>query len=159
MRFYRPLVIRSLVNSRGSATLRQRARSFLTKDESQPGCPFCPPTVCPRIVEELGSVFAIKDSFPVAPDHMLVIPYRHTHDFFTMTEQECNDTNNLLRIIQKKISANDPSVTGFNVGANCGISAGQSIMHAHIHLIPRRNGDTPRPRGGVRGVIPRKMDY
>ena len=76
-----------------------------------------------------------------------------------MTEQERNDADNLLRILQKKISANDPTVTGFNVGVNCGVSAGQSVMHAHIHLIPRRDGDTPRPRGGVRGVIPRKMDY
>jgi diadenosine tetraphosphate (Ap4A) HIT family hydrolase len=90
---------------------------------------------------------------------MLIIPVRHTRDFFTMTEQERNDVNTLLSILREELSADDPTVTGFNVGMNCGISAGQSVMHAHIHLIPRRDGDTPRPRGGVRGVIPRKMDY
>ena len=53
----------------------------------------------------------------------------------------------------------DETITGFNVGTNCGESAGQTKFHAHIHLIPRRDGDTPNPRGGVRGVIPDKMDY
>jgi len=127
--------------------------------ESDPACPFCFKNVRQRIVAELDSVFAIKDNHPVTPGHMLVIPWRHTKDFFNMTSQEKKDAGNLLQILQQRISENDSSVTGFNVGANCGISAGQSIMHAHIHLIPRRDGDTPRPKGGVRGVIPKKMGY
>ena len=61
--------------------------------------------------------------------------------------------------MKEKIETEDPSVTGFNVGVNCGLSAGQTIMHAHIHLIPRREGDIANPRGGVRGVIPAKMNY
>ena len=69
------------------------------------------------------------------------------------------DAEDLLRILQKRLSRNDPSISGFNVGMNCGESAGQTIMHAHIHLIPRRKGDTRNPRGGVRGAIPEKMDY
>ena len=76
-----------------------------------------------------------------------------------MTTAEKIDADNLLRILQKKISGADSTVTGFNVGMNCGESAGQTIFHAHIHLIPRRDRDTPNPRGGVRGVIPDKMDY
>ena len=55
--------------------------------------------------------------------------------------------------------ASDPTVLGFNIGMNCGEVAGQTVMHAHVHLIPRRRGDTPDPRGGVRGVIPGKMSY
>jgi ATP adenylyltransferase len=76
-----------------------------------------------------------------------------------MTQQEQMETNTLLKILKKRISEKDPSVTGFNVGMNTGESAGQTIFHCHIHLIPRRDGDTPNPRGGVRGVIPEKMNY
>ena len=53
----------------------------------------------------------------------------------------------------------DSTITGFNIGTNCGESAGQTIFHAHLHLIPRREGDTANPKGGVRGVIPDKMGY
>jgi ATP adenylyltransferase len=63
----------------------------------------------------------------------------------------------LLLILKSRISTADRTVTGFNIGMNCGESAGQSVFHAHIHLIPRRDGDTRHPRGGVRGVIPDKM--
>jgi diadenosine tetraphosphate (Ap4A) HIT family hydrolase len=63
------------------------------------------------------------------------------------------------RVLRNKILGNDSAVLGFNVGANCGETAGQTVMHAHIHLIPRRKGDTPEPLGGVRGVIPSRMSY
>lgn len=95
----------------------------------------------------------------MAPHHMLIIPFRHTADFFSMTSQERRGAEDLIRIMRNKISLEDSSVSGFNVGVNCGESAGQTIFHAHIHLIPRRDGDTPNPRGGVRGVIPEKMSY
>ena len=87
------------------------------------------------------------------------IPFRHTEDFFSMTSRERGDADDLLRILRNRIMSMDSTVTGFNVGVNCGESAGQTIPHAHIHLIPRREGDTPSPRGGVRGVIPDKMSY
>jgi diadenosine tetraphosphate (Ap4A) HIT family hydrolase len=64
-----------------------------------------------------------------------------------------------MTILRNRLTECDPTVTGFNIGVNCGRSAGQSIMHAHIHLIPRRDNDTPYPKGGVRGVIPDKMGY
>jgi len=76
-----------------------------------------------------------------------------------MTSQEKRDAEALILSLKNEILKNDPSVTGFNMGVNSGESAGQTIMHAHIHLIPRRDGDTPNPRGGVRGVIPDKMAY
>jgi len=76
-----------------------------------------------------------------------------------MTSQERSDAEALILSLKNDILKNDPSVTGFNMGVNSGASAGQTIMHAHIHLIPRRDGDTPNPRGGVRGVVPDKMAY
>jgi diadenosine tetraphosphate (Ap4A) HIT family hydrolase len=101
----------------------------------------------------------MKDKYPVSDGHCLLVPKRHVADYFTMTTAEKLDCDNLLCILQKRIFNSDSEVTGFNVGMNCGESAGQTIFHAHIHLIPRRDGDTPNPRGGVRGAIPEKMDY
>ena len=111
------------------------------------------------IETENDSVIAIKDNFPVTNGHHLVIPKRHTEDYFSMTESEKEDAADLLRVLKKKLEEEDETITGFNIGMNSGESAGQTVMHAHIHLIPRRKGDTPNPRGGVRGVIPEKMSY
>lgn len=87
------------------------------------------------------------------------MPLRHTPDFFEMTEAERADANQLLAVLQARIKAEDETVAGFNVGINCGEAAGQTVAHAHIHLIPRRKDDTAAPRGGVRGVIPQKQNY
>jgi diadenosine tetraphosphate (Ap4A) HIT family hydrolase len=76
-----------------------------------------------------------------------------------MTSKGMNDAEDLLRIMRNRISSTDSSVSGFNVGVNCGGSAGQTVFHAHIHLIPRRDGDARNPMGGVRGVIPDRMGY
>ena len=76
-----------------------------------------------------------------------------------MTDKEREDATALLKSLKSKLEEEDPTITGFNIGMNSGESAGQTVMHSHIHLIPRRKGDTPNPRGGVRGVIPNKMDY
>ena len=67
--------------------------------------------------------------------------------------------NLLLDQVQAQIRSDDPAVTGFNIGMNCGEDAGQTVPHAHVHLIPRRRGDVAEPRGGVRGVIPGKASY
>jgi len=122
-------------------------------------CHFCGGLDNDRIVSTNESVYAILDKYPVTPLHHLIIPFRHTDDFFTMTERERSDSNALIRQLKNSIKEQDDSVVSFNVGMNCGEEAGQTIMHSHIHLIPRRKGDTPNPRGGVRGVIPNKMDY
>jgi ATP adenylyltransferase len=119
-------------------------------------CPFCKGV---RKVANNNSVFAIKDNYPVTKDHHLIIPYRHTDNYFSMTEHERNDATQLIRVLKNKLEKNDPSITGFNIGMNSGESAGQTVMHSHIHLIPRREGDTGNPRGGVRGVVPEKMSY
>jgi ATP adenylyltransferase len=124
-----------------------------------PECPFCHDNIKSKTIAELNSVVACEDTSPVTPDHLLIIPKRHCMDFFHMTPEEQMDANNLLTILSRKILKDDPSITGFNIGINNGESAGQTIFHCHIHLIPRRNGDTPEPRGGIRGVIPDKMNY
>ena len=90
--------------------------------------------------------------------HALVIPKRHVSSFWETTAAEYADAFNLVGkvkdILQKKF---EPQ--GFNIGVNCGEAAGQTIFHAHIHLIPRYTGDVPNPRGGVRNVIPGKGNY
>ncbi len=127
--------------------------------ENKNDCPFCYENIKSRIVEDYKSVVAINDEFPVSNGHLLIIPKRHCSDFFQLTHQEQVDAGFLLKRLGKKIIKNDSSVTGLNVGSNTGESAGQTVFHCHIHLIPRRDGDTPHPRGGVRGVIPDKMNY
>jgi diadenosine tetraphosphate (Ap4A) HIT family hydrolase len=131
----------------------------LVGSDSIDDCPFCESKVRTRVVDELDTVVAIRDDYPVAPGHMLVVPKRHTADYFSMTMTEKDDCSKLLAILKRKIIEGDPSVSGFNVGMNCGETAGQTIFHAHVHLIPRRPGDCTNPRGGVRGVIPDKMHY
>ncbi|MBM9614835.1 HIT family protein [Desulfobulbus rhabdoformis] len=122
-------------------------------------CPFCYSNIKPLIVAEYESVVAIKDRFPVTERHHLVLPKRHAEDYFSLTSTEKQDADHLISLLCDQIRTVDTSVTGFNLGVNCGTSAGQTIFHCHIHLIPRRDGDTPTPRGGVRGVIPDKMNY
>ncbi len=128
-------------------------------DEGESSCLFCYENIKNKIVKEFNSVVAIKDQFPVSPGHMLIIPKRHCRDLFQMTSDELMDTYSLLSILKNEISKKDNLVTGYNVGVNVGASAGQTVFHCHFHLIPRREGDTPNPRGGVRGVIPGKMNY
>ena len=127
--------------------------------DDDPNCEFCHVKIKERIVAENKSVVAIKDKYPVTKAHYLILPIRHVIDYFEMTQGERQDAEELIRVLKKRIEQNDKTVTGFNIGTNCGESAGQTIFHAHIHLIPRRDGDTPNPRGGVRGVIPGRMNY
>ncbi len=122
------------------------------------GCLFCNVGE-ERIIAENDLAFAIRDGFPVTELHSLIIPKRHVSDYFELTEEELLACNDLLRIVKEEILARDTSVKGFNVGANSGLVAGQSIFHCHIHLIPRREGDVPNPKGGIRHVIPGKGAY
>lgn len=111
------------------------------------------------LVDHLGTVAAVSDGFPVTDGHLLIIPQRHTPDWFSMTDQEMADCRALIHRLAGRIREDDPRVTGFNIGTNSGASAGQTVFHAHIHLIPRRDGDCANPRGGVRGVIDGKRIY
>ena len=91
--------------------------------------------------------------------HCLVIPKRHVKDYFDLTNEEVIACNELIKIIKNEIESQDSTVKGFNIGTNAGKISGQSILHCHIHLIPRREGDVENPQGGVRSVIPTKQHY
>ena len=119
-------------------------------------CPFCNLEREKILESELS--FAIYDGFPVNEGHALIIPKRHTANYFDLSLEEQKDCIELLNrvkgIVQEKYN---PS--GFNVGININEAAGQTVPHVHIHLIPRYEGDVEEPRGGVRGVIPGKRNY
>ncbi len=124
------------------------------RQEHRPAdCPFCAELARSAAVETCGTVAAIADAAPVSPGHLLVIPRRHTPDFFTMTDEEHRDALKLLTTLRRRAMQADPGITGINIGANCGRSAGQRVDHAHIHFIPRRDSD------GVKGVARNKMAY
>lgn len=112
-----------------------------------------------RIISKNNYAYAIRDGFPITPLHTLVIPKRHTADYFDLSKDELLACDELLREIKKAIQIEDATVDGFNIGINSGVSAGQTIFHCHIHLIPRRTGDVENPRGGIRHTIPGKGFY
>lgn len=134
--------------------------NIFQKNDLKPtfGCLFCTIENL-TIIAENETGYAIRDTSPVSPNHMLIIPKRHCLDYFEMTRQERCDAHELIELLKDRVLEKDPLVNGFNIGINCGETAGQTVFHAHIHLIPRRENDTPNPRGGVRGVIPDKMSY
>ena len=99
------------------------------------------------------------DSYPVSEFHSLIVPKRHVETYFELTSEEIQACNELILKTKEKILKQDSSVKAFNIGTNAGKIAGQSIMHCHIHLIPRREGDVEDPQGGVRSVIPKKQHY
>lgn len=111
-----------------------------------------------RIVDKDNYFYVIRDSYPVTEFHTLIIPHRHT-SFFDLTDIEQKSLFALLKKHKDLLKKEDSSITAFNVGINDGEDAGQTVMHCHIHLIPRRKGDIENPRGGVRGVIPKKQSY
>ena len=127
------------------------------RDPNNP-CLFCNvPTS--EFVFENNLTFSTFDSYPVSKHHALIIPRRHVESYFDMSEEEVLSCNKLIKKMRNKIQELDPTVDGFNIGTNSGKIAGQSIMHCHIHLIPRRKNDVDNPQGGVRGVIPLKQHY
>ena len=130
-------------------------------EERKSGCLFCDlPNQDPhRIVAENHLAYVIRDGFPVTLGHSLFIPKRHVEDYFGLTTAEVNSINQLMSSEKTRLMAEDPSITGFNIGMNCGESAGQTVFHCHVHLIPRRRGDVESPRGGVRHLIPGKGHY
>lgn len=124
----------------------------------QTGCIFCELSA-DRIVASNALAFAVNDNYPVTRLHSLVMPKRHAATYFDLFEPERRAINQLLDGLRAEIMKKDTSVSGFNIGMNSGDTAGQTIGHAHVHLIPRRQGDVQDPRGGVRGVIPGRSAY
>ena len=127
------------------------------RDPNNP-CLFCDSKKS-GIAHENDLAYASYDTYPVSEYHCLIIPKRHIKDYFDMTNDELIACNDLIQMIKNEILEKDKTVKGFNIGTNAGKIAGQSIMHCHIHLIPRREGDVDNPQGGVRSVIPKKQHY
>ena len=127
------------------------------KDPNNP-CLFCNSKES-GLTDENQLAYVSYDSYPVTDQHCLIIPKRHVKDYFDLTVEEIVACDQLIKKIKKEIEKKDASVKGFNIGTNSGKIAGQSIMHCHIHLIPRREGDVENPQGGVRSVIPLKQHY
>lgn len=111
-----------------------------------------------RILLDTGDWIAIYDGYPVSPGHTLLIPKGHYETYFDLPGRLKGTFNGVLNEI-KSILDEKFHPDGYNIGMNCGAAAGQTIMHCHIHIIPRYEGDSDNPRGGVRGVIPSRMDY
>ena len=121
-------------------------------------CIFC--NVSPkRIVHEYKHFYVIRDAFPVTPLHSLIITKRHVVSYFQCSKAELEEIPMILDTQKTELKYLDNQITGYNIGMNIGEDAGQSIFHCHIHIIPRREDDTPYPRGGIRGVIPEKQNY
>ena len=126
---------------------------------SQEDCIFCNRTNC-TIISTTKYFFIIRDTaYPVTKHHTLIITNRHVADFFELTREEMVELDEVLKKQKEELKKIDKKISAFNVGVNIGKDAGQSIMHCHLHLIPRRKGDVKDPRGGVRGVIPEKQKY
>src|SRR5262245_21718036 len=110
------------------------------------------------ILAETKLSLAFFDGFPVSEGHALVIPRRHVESLWELTAEEYTDVFSLIRqlkdVIQSKFKPQ-----GFNIGVNCGEVSGQTVFHAHVHLIPRYRGDVQNPKGGVRNIILGKGNY
>ena len=111
------------------------------------------------LADENTLAYASYDTYPVSKLHCLIIPKRHVKDYFELTNNEVIACNELIKKIKKEILLKDALVRGFNIGTNIGKTAGQSVLHCHIHLIPRRKRDVENPQGGIRSVIPSKQHY
>lgn len=145
---------------RGRLALRRpQARAIVlavTKRPTAPSCPFCSPEL-PAVAQNLLAV-AVRDGFPVNPGHTLVIPRRHVASWFEATPEERAALVDLLDVVKCALDE-QLAPDGYNVGFNDGPAAGQTVMHLHIHVIPRFKGDVDDPSGGVRFSIPARGSY
>jgi diadenosine tetraphosphate (Ap4A) HIT family hydrolase len=120
-------------------------------------CPFC--SVAPaKIIAQNRLSFTVRDTLPVSPGHTLILPKRHIASIFDATKDEVAALWDALQEARNEL-LNEFSPDGFNIGVNDGLASGQTILHLHIHLIPRYQGDMPDPRGGIRWIFPDKAVY
>lgn len=120
-------------------------------------CPFCEP-LQREVVAANDLAIAFRDAYPVSDGHTLVVPRRHIEDWWGATPEERAAIFALVDAVKASLDA-ELHPDGFNVGFNAGTAAGQTVMHLHVHVIPRCDGDVDDPVGGVRYVIPEKGNY
>lgn len=118
-------------------------------------CPFCTRLIKSRFYEG-WNYYAVYDEHPVVPGHTLLIPVEHFPNFF---DRDLEGLVKDIRAVKKVLKSLDSSIEGFNLGVNEGEVAGQTVMHAHLHIIPRRKGDCADPRGGIRLMFGEKGNY
>ncbi len=122
-----------------------------------PACPFCAIEQSTVLFSNALS-FAVRDTLPVSPGHTLVLPKRHIASIFDATKEEVAALWELVRQARTRLLG-EFRPHGFNIGINDGLAAGPTILHLHIHVIPRYRGDMPDPRGGIRWIFPDKAKY
>lgn len=121
-------------------------------------CVFCDKIDKDRVLFETLEWVAFYDKYPVSEGHTLIVPKEHVETYFDLPDRLKDSLNFRIQDV-KNILDNKFHPDGYNIGCNCGEAAGQSVMHFHLHIIPRYNGDVENPKGGVRGVIPSKQNY
>jgi len=122
------------------------------------GCPFCDRTASSEPLAANEHASAFPDGFPVSEGHTLVVPRRHVCSLWDLTPDELHAVWALVGEVRALLTSKH-SPDGFNVGVNDGAAAGQTVDHAHVHIIPRYSGDVPDPRGGMRWVLPDRARY
>lgn len=126
-------------------------------NEPSSKCPFCSLPQS-RIVHANELAVVVRDGYPVAPGHSLVIPRRHVGSFFELRPAEQAAMLSLLARARADLER-EFAPDGYTLGINDGAAAGQTVPHVHLHLIPRHRGDADDPRGGIRWVLPAKARY
>ena len=121
-------------------------------------CPFCN-IDDKRIISNYDDYYVIRDLFPVTELHTLIIPKRCVASYFDLNDRELNNLQQIIKKEKEELINIDKTISGFNLGVNDGLDAGQTIFHCHVHLIPRRKNDVKNPQGGVRAVISSKQHY
>lgn len=125
--------------------------------EQPPLCPFCS-VGAERIAVQNDLALALHDAFPLTQGHTLVVPRRHVADYFDLSPREQAAIWELVNRV-RELLAMESQPDGYNLGVNVGLAAGQTVGHAHVHVIPRCHGDTDDPRGGVRWIFPKLARY
>jgi diadenosine tetraphosphate (Ap4A) HIT family hydrolase len=121
-------------------------------------CLFCERIAGGELTASSALAAAFPDAYPLRPGHTLVVPRRHEPDFFALSPDELKDVMAVAVDLHRRLSE-ELGIDGMNLGVNAGVSAGQTIAHAHLHLIPRYENDVPDPAGGIRWMFPDRARY
>jgi diadenosine tetraphosphate (Ap4A) HIT family hydrolase len=121
-------------------------------------CAFCARLAAADVTVQNELAAAFPDAFPLNPGHTLIVPRRHEPDFLALSAEEQAAVWSLVELVRTRIER-DHRPDGYNLGVNVGVAAGQTVGHAHLHVIPRYAGDAADPRGGIRWILPARAAY
>jgi len=155
---YQALCYRCNSNKRETDTTDFRGLLTMYEQREQ-NCLFCDVRETRDVLAQKTLAYVVADNFPVTEGHCLIIPKRHVKSYFQLTSGEVSACHRLLVEMREKLTQEDATIMGFNIGVNDGKTAGQSVFHCHTHLIPRRKSDANNPQGGVRHIIPGRGYY